>query len=222
MPTISKEKIPFAAASGETIFVREIKITSYGTFSIELPPDVVLALNTQTVYGQTMAEVKVAFNEALANYRKRKATKKKIIAYKVTLDGEIERDGKPALSRWGPYHDHYSKIEGIGLAMQVGLFWEIEVERPNDNRKGLTTEYRYEEIEGSFPKSVRVTDLANRGDRETRHWDGQMDWTAEREAFWLRVATGLERLILDLAQNFSDRKTINKLADGKAPFLALR
>lgn len=224
MPTISKEKIPFKNKAGETVdFVRELKVTSYGTFSVDLPPDAVEVLNVKTAYGQSRAECLKNFNGFMADYASRSSIRKRIIAYKVNLDGEIERDGAPALSKWADYHDHYSKVEGLGLAIRVGVFDEVAVDQPNEHRKGkMTTVYRYEAVPSKLPKSVALTELAHRGDRETREWETKMPWSQEREDFWVRVSLGLERLILDLAGSFADRKKTLKLADGKATLLRLQ
>lgn len=223
MPTISKERIKYVGPKGPSEFVREIKVSAIGLFEIALPPDVAEALNETDVGGYSKSEAVKLFDAAVLKSSTKKAVTKRVICYRVLLWGKIARPGKFGDTnpiKHGDTSDYNANQRGgCGLQIEVGVFDETLVE------SGGRKDYRYAEIDSPIPSSVRlcVDDLNRRnaarfGEKtQNRRWDGQVPWTLEREAFWVRVAAGVENLIIDLHGAFKDEKDALKLIDGKGP-----
>lgn len=217
MPVISRERIPFKAKDGSTEFVRLIEVNSVGTFSIDLPADVTEALDESRVVGYSRKQVLDAWNDALGRFHVKKAVTKKIIAYNIALKGDFEApDGRPVNRSWRSWQNNGFHSPGAGLCIAAAVFNETTV---TDHKKN--EQCRYEPVPSTIPPSITLH-IESSHQRNGQRWSEQMDWTAEREAFFVRVAQGLERLIGDLCTKFEDSKKVTKLADGKVPFLQLR
>lgn len=210
MPVISREKIPFISKDGSKEFTRELKVSSVGTFSVLLPADVTEALNIKELWAQSRTDLLQKWNDTIAAFNALKAETRKIIAYEVRLWGDIERDGRNPI-RFGDTNENAwgSSKPGAGLYLQVGVFNETEIKGAN----GKST-FRYAEAVSTIQSSVALSiDALNR--RQGLRYQTQMPWSAEREAFFVRMAAGLEALILDLHGAFGDKKTALALVDGK-------
>jgi hypothetical protein len=224
MPTISRERIPFPQKDGSTEFVREIKVSAVGTFTIDLPADVVEALDVETLYAQTKTDVLKKWDETIAKFRQKKAVTKKIIAYRFALWGNVaarnpKDDGRNPL-RWGDTAvSHFDRRPGLGLALEVSVFNETTV-TDEKGRAGC----RYEEVPSTIQDSARlcVSELNRRGDELAARWRTQLPWTAEREAFFVRIVAGLENLLLELHDAFGEKKNVLDLVDGKRQLLRLK
>lgn len=226
MPIISRERIKFLAKNGDTTFVREITVGSNGVFHIELPPDVVEALNETTVYGQTKMEAVSKFDEKLAAVARKKATTRKIVAYRVALWGEIgprdpEEDTRNPIRYGDTAVARYDRRPGLGLSIEAGVFDETEVKDA-----GGHSGFRYEEAPSAIQSSARICidDLnSSRNAKElSRRWPTQLPWTAEREAFFVRIVAGLENLLIELHGAFGDKDEVKALVDGKRGLLLLK
>ncbi len=126
MPIINRERIPFPQKNGDVEWVREIKVSSTGYFTIAMPPDVTEATTKTEVGGHSRAEVLKSWNDVLAEYAKKKAVTNRVIAYRVKLWGEIsdrENGGRHPL-RWGDTSAYYDRLPGSGLSIEVGVFDE--------------------------------------------------------------------------------------------------
>lgn len=217
MPTISKERIPFPQKNGDATFLREIKVSAVGTFTISLPPDVTEAINEDTVYGQTRTEVLEKWDDAIRRFHARKAVTTRIIAYDFSVFGSICNDPsnpqRDLLRRRGTGYFRSNDARGLGIALAVGVFDQTEV---RDAKQKPT--YRYAEVLDQFPRSVRLIDDALNS-RDGRKWQAQMPWTEERQRFFLRLVTGMEGLVLDLFSLLDEANETARFADGSKKFL---
>lgn len=205
MPTINRERIGFEGAS----FVREIKVNAdSGQFSIALPPQCVAAGMPAEVKADTKARVLREFAEALAEYKKRATTKRRIIAYRFKATCFIW-NGERCIHR----AEEISFCDGTALSLMAQVFDEHETIASDSQRS-----YRYEPLESSIPKGLGFK-RDNPAPFNSKA-ENQIPWTPAAEDFFAKIGRSMEDMILAMKSGFQTPETVALLVQsGNFPAL---
>ncbi len=137
MPTISRQQIGFE----KTIFLRELKVSSEGIFSIELPPAVVASGTQSPVTGKSKDDAVRAFNAALTQYQDSKTTVRRVILFRFQSTCCIVRGEKCVKADKDIWF-----VNGTAISLCAQVYDEAETKRSNGS-----SHFRYTPIPSSIP-----------------------------------------------------------------------
>lgn len=205
MAKIKTEKFYF----NRVPFIREIHCDSKGVFTSRLPTEVAKLLDKEKVEGKTITECEQEWDRAIEGFKSAQSVKRKVIYYELQLSAYILRDGKCVLHR-----DNEPFARGMSLQLEAGVYIEEKITMP-----GGSIRYEYHREESTIPGSLSAGRRSG-----PKSYDGKpdkdcIDWTERREAFFAKVGTSMEQLIITLDGAFMDRESVTKLADSGRPLL---
>jgi len=195
MPVVSREKITFP---GHGEFVKKIKYTSRSeSFSIDLPNWMAESLDYSRVEGNTEIIARRKFDEAYEEYKARKTSIRKVIAYAVQIHAYIFDENDVCLLN----KKDITFFEGD---CAFGMGFKILHESTYNDR------ITYYVADGHRHK-VDIND----------GWI-VIDWTEDREKFFKETMKELESLILRVNKFFEDDKKFLDMIDNNQRLLENR
>jgi hypothetical protein len=193
MGVVTTEKIHFDGAP----FKKVIRCNRDGLFRIKYPSGLVKALGEPAeAVAKTMDAAEKEFGQRLWDYKQARTSTRKVIVYRINMKAKI----------WRPEDDidlHRKDISfgvGLGVLVWANVFDETRVQLGESG-----AHYTYATVQSELPLSIRDSGefgarVGGRGHKD----DCVLEWTAEREAFFCRVAEAMEALCLKLDEMTSD------------------
>jgi len=179
MPVISRETIGIC----KTRFLRVVKYeTKQSLFTIELPVFVQEALGQTKVSGKTREEAERAFNELCRQYEQSIKKTRKVIAYLVMINGEVER--KFGDQVYTKTIKDFSFCDATAIGMGYEVLTETEI---NGHKTYATLDGHRFDVRGDYKL---------------------IPWSEKAEAFFSRAQTGLHELIRRIDIFFADEDKV--------------
>ncbi|MCK4759953.1 MAG: hypothetical protein KAT69_07870 [Candidatus Aminicenantes bacterium] len=211
MAIISKETIYI---SGEK-FIKATKVSSRGKFSIDLPESFIDAFGVKNVSGDSLSSVNKQFGEFCHKFKDAKKTTKKVIAYQ--LQAECDSLDLNA--------DGISFLDGLGLAVSAVLLTETTTETANGMKSysydPITLDIDDNDFEYNYhPLGRSLFDRSIYPHRtESKKAENIMEWTQEREDFFIDLGKAMKKLIQQCDQIMSGNDSITKFIASKQKLL---
>lgn len=199
MPVFTTETVYF---DGEQIKL-QYKVDARGVFSLKLPASLVEKLGCEPeITNKQLEPLKYEWVRLYKEYQAASTTTKKVIAWKLELNAEIYQESNP--------HQPVLKVGDISVAEGLAFSLVAGVFAHNITITGSKKNETFQWVSSDIPSSIEI--------RRFESWDiekglvGIMDWTLEREQFFVALTIQLENLILRLHKFLgSDKKSISKL-----------
>lgn len=183
MPVVNREDAWF----GGVMYKRVIKVNSSGMFSCEIPGKAANELGiSSTLSAKTRTELIDQFTKLNAKHKQLNTTTRKVIAYQFNAVATIV-DSKERIIFAA---DDMSFAKGQALGLAVGVFDELTTKSVDGD-----SNVRMIRITSSIPEEFYPEDQSLRSGAEDM---SVMEWTAEKEKFFLTVCNALHDLILKL------------------------
>lgn len=204
MPTINKERIHFEGRE----FVREIKVSSTGVFSIELPAEVIKAGFKSPITADTKQNALSTFQRTLKDYSATQTITTRVICYQFRATCYVMREGKCLFKQ-----DGISFVTGTAIQLAAQVFDEHATKRTDG-----TTTFRYDAVKSSIPDGLRFRNGECPG-REQQFRD-QIPHDETTEAFFAKIGRSMEDMIMSLDSVFASKDAVKKfITSGKFPAL---
>lgn len=207
MPRVSKVKTWFAHEE----FERIITVNGEGEFKCVLPEFAAGVLGYGVVTDSTKEAVERKVKKASDDYLNSKATKRKVIIYSIKrsahiMTGTKENDDWKCILNLG----QVSFTEGIALDFYAGVYEETLFKSARAEKE----HFEYELLPSSLPFSIEPCKCGFlvSGYRAPN----QVDWTPEREAFFMQLGLGIEKIMLAF-NKIENQSTLLALADATEP-----
>ena len=218
---VKTEKTWFERANGKTDFIKVFTVDpDSGTFHIKLPAEVVagLAIDDRNgeVHGKTIDEVDAKFKAVLKTFKESREKTTRVILYDFSsINGGHSKGSQ------------FSFSSGLGLVLHADIFDEIETSTMDGKKR-----YSYKEVERyDFENSVWLSAFPRelKGDRSSggrlygsrgEQAADRLEWTEEREAFFIKMVAALQGLILSFEMITKDAGIFGKfILTGQLPGL---
>jgi hypothetical protein len=174
---------------GEGKFRKVISCDSKGVFKITLPRTWHSVLGFKEVTGGTLKEAEKAFDAAHETMKSIQNTTRKVIIHKV--DNSV------------------SFAKGAVIAVCASVFEETK------SVSGDVERFIYEEVASAIPWSLKQDArnlVRNYGDQVLG-----MEWTEERELFFVKLGEAVDK-VRELLALLQDKNLAIEIADGRKPF----
>lgn len=181
-----------------------VKVDSGGTFEINVPEAVTKAFGTTTVSGSTFEAAQRALNELIERFKAANTRVRRVIIHSVKAKAHIFEPDRSALhgERFVFRTDEISFTDGIALSIEVGVYDETTVEANGH------TSISYEYVKSKLPVQVAQRYVVQHH-REPR---AVIEWTQEREDFFVRVVRAMEWLVLEM-QKLKDPESLQLIIE---------
>lgn len=182
-------------------------------FECELPPVIQAVLDQKKVDAATFDDCVKAFEAAIRQAESAGTTTRKVIVYEVLIEASFTQGEKYVkLPRDSKHSWRDTGNHGHTLAMAVGVFTETVVKLEDHVR------YSYEwEDEQPFERSIYPQSVYRSQMRERP--SGIMDWTQEREEWFVAIVRRFEALLLKLDAAFNDPQKVIAAIDTNVKLL---
>jgi hypothetical protein len=186
MAIIQKENIQICGAS---VFIKITKFSAKShKFSIELPDHYKELFDTKTIESETLNDVNKKFNQMIKDYDKLKSTRKKVISYRFSYNGYLEKDGKTVLDTRPSYKQDEEDKQSSSISIHYEIIYRYKLDRYET----------FQKEDGSNAYSS--------------HDDTVIDWTPEREKFFKDFVETIG-ILAYRGKNFFDQKDVIKQID---------
>lgn len=191
MPKVSKIKLYLESGWGEDYEVH-YNAKNAPKFSIKgLPEDFTKVTGIYPYGFATEAELDSNINKAVSEYKRLKKTERKVIVYKASATGELTMHREN-----GRYEGHYTgslpgiskKFDSFGHGAETasfGISYHIMIEVDHVNKR----QYHPIKNDGSlgFARNLQTKEQV-------------MDWSEEREAFFISIYSSMSEMVLKMSQ----------------------
>lgn len=201
MPRVSRRQYPF---EDQGDFFLVVNVSPKGIFSAKLPQRVTEILGYDKVTSDTNEDVLRKFTEAIEEYKSARTTTRKVIAY------DFNCAAKEFTANDGTDHEYHEMgfVEGLGLSVWA-VVCEESVRTMGDDKQ----RYDYEELPSSIPDVLRPQARNVNSHREQA--EHIIDWTQDREDFFVRLAGIMQEMIARLKSFEKPDKLIERIDSGR-------
>ena len=168
------------------MYHRVIKCDASGTFTCNLPPQIVTVLGIAEVQGISRSEVLKKVTEIFDRYRSSRLTEEKVILYEVKYHAYIY-NGDRCVFRSEQGVNELSFCHGTGISVAAAVCTERCTTEANGNKT-----YEYDEIKSSLPCGMSCGFNVRVHGYRTGRKDNLLPWTQERENFFAKIGNGLD------------------------------
>ena len=198
MPVVKSWKDGF---EGMNTVVRVRFSAKSGLFAIRMQPKIVEKLGIGSdVSADTLDAVEKKYWKTIKDYKEARTTRRKVIAYKVEAQVNIER------AEGGVYfkRQDISFADGCGLT----VYAEIAIEESHHQADGdihLSFEHVANTLlpRGMFLADHGITQNFGRVDKDIKI----IDWTLEREKWFAHVGRQLENMVMNVSETLGNEDT---------------
>jgi hypothetical protein len=188
MPKVKQESINFEG----TTFVSVYSVDGRGLFTVQLPESVRQILNYSCITAATLEACQQEFKNTLQKYYEAQTTTKRVILYEILATAYVWDDQK---ERCLYNEKDISFCEGCAVSVAAQVFDERAIQ----SSKG-SIHYRYDKVEDCKLNKRAVTYAARFDTWPRTRPEKRLDYTPEREEFFIKISRGLEAVILQLDQ----------------------
>jgi len=180
---VKTETVYFHRDTGNSQFVKIIYVDNQGVFYAKLPPEVASGLGCAVEVSADKLDVLDRLYQAKldAMVETRRKTRK-VIVYEFNFEDGYRRAGGAGMSF----------VHGLAINVQAAVFNEIETEIPQKK-----SNYEY-----VFQRESKLGRIQGQNPGELIHGHGKqesvLDWTPEREAFFVKMQDALLGLIQNM------------------------
>lgn len=206
MATVSTETIYFNGAQYRLVYNVDAKGIFYLNIPVEMSERLVIE-RKQTA--DTLEKLKQIWKRLFKEYEAASTVTRKIIVYRMEVNAEIHNGVDDFLIK----KDDISFAGGLALSFEAGVF------NLHTTTTGNKVSESHEHVRSNIPSSASLTHL--------EYWEwkngkyGYMDWTEEREKFFIDLIHAFENLILKLDGflNTSAQEKLLKIIDQRLKLL---
>ena len=204
MPTVKTQSTRF----GGKPFRMRVTVLKDGVFRIRLPEWSHEALGQEVIEEKTLDKAEREFEAVRGRFGEMLRATRKVIRYRFFIQDKTQR-------YCGPEDERSDIGFGIGKGVQLGVGNYTETAHADADGKILR--YSYEDDDGKqpYPQGYQYGDFdcltADRVEAQT------IDWTAEREAWFVALCGGLDSLIAKLKSLDEDKtRFLEAVSNGRA------